>query len=356
MSTTTIQRPATQPTQARQVRPSIVDPQTSKPFTLDQELEPFGRWVDAPIWVPPKDASTSMAETMLHKTRLFSSRETRWAKVREEHGENFTQVREIELEKASIRLPQGKFFVEVTERKNFASITDPIPNCVLTRLEEFLAGPGKRRGVKVYYLKPLCVEFGDELILTSRKDLEKAIAQVTDEVDAEYGRLFVRHWPKRVALGAFNASLAIPREIVRLAIQRRQRAIDKYQAKLEFERRKTALRVLRTHRKLHRGGATFDEILALTNPLERSDVIEQYSFEKQLSDAKRNQLIQMAAGTVPWFVALSVSISYIASLSIFAPPVMVADPAFVAEMPGSNGVLLKIGHFDEVAGVTHVEI
>ncbi|WP_186775666.1 hypothetical protein [Rubripirellula tenax] len=30
--------------------------------------------------------------------------------------------------------------------------------------------------------------------------------------------------------------------------------------------------------------------------------------------------------------------------------------AFVAEMPGSDGVVLKIGHFDEVAGVTRVEI
>ena len=29
---------------------------------------------------------------------------------------------------------------------------------------------------------------------------------------------------------------------------------------------------------------------------------------------------------------------------------------FVAEMPGSRGVVLKIGHFDEVAGITHVEI
>ena len=35
---------------------------------------------------------------------------------------------------------------------------------------------------------------------------------------------------------------------------------------------------------------------------------------------------------------------------------MVVDPVFVADMPGRPGVLLKIGHFDEVAGVTHVEI
>lgn len=37
-------------------------------------------------------------------------------------------------------------------------------------------------------------------------------------------------------------------------------------------------------------------------------------------------------------------------------PIFVCDPAFVAEMPGSRGVLLKIGHFDQVGGVTHVEL
>ncbi len=45
------------------------------------------------------------------------------------------------------------------------------------------------------------------------------------------------------------------------------------------------------------------------------------------------------------------------SLSVTAASsVMVCDPAFVAEMPGSPGVLLTIGHFDEVGGVTHIEI
>lgn len=34
---------------------------------------------------------------------------------------------------------------------------------------------------------------------------------------------------------------------------------------------------------------------------------------------------------------------------------MVADPACVAEVTVSPGVLLKIGHFDAVDGVTHVE-
>jgi hypothetical protein len=141
-------------------------------------------------------------------------------------------------------------------------------------------------------------------------------------------------------------------------VKRRQRAIDAYQARLEFKRRKLALSVAQTHRKLRTHGCTFDETLALTSPLKRTDVIEQYCIEQELSSAKRDQLLLIAAGTVPWFVALSLTISYASSVAIAVatPPVAVCDPAFVAEMPGSRGVVLKIGHFDEVDGVTHVEI
>jgi hypothetical protein len=66
----------------------------------------------------------------------------------------------------------------------------------------------------------------------------------------------------------------------------------------------------------------------------------------------------MAAGTLPWFVALTLTAQFISTvvMIVTAPPIVVCDPAFVAEMPGSRGVVLKIGHFDEVAGVTHVEI
>jgi hypothetical protein len=46
----------------------------------------------------------------------------------------------------------------------------------------------------------------------------------------------------------------------------------------------------------------------------------------------------------------------IAGLSWGEQPIVVRDPSFVAEMPGSRGVVVKIGHFDEVDGVTHVEI
>ena len=49
--------------------------------------------------------------------------------------------------------------------------------------------------------------------------------------------------------------------------------------------------------------------------------------------------------------------SSLAAVSLTAAaPVAVCDPAFVAEMPNAPNVLLKIGHFAEVGGVTHVEI
>ncbi|TWU28236.1 hypothetical protein [Bythopirellula polymerisocia] len=116
--------------------------------------------------------------------------------------------------------------------------------------------------------------------------------------------------------------------------------------------------VARTHRKYRTDGCSFDEILELTSPLERTDVIEQYCIEHELSRAKRAQLLSIAAGTVPWFVALSLTASYVSTLVwvVSTPPIVVCDPVFVAEMPGSDGVVLKIGHFDEVGGVTHVEI
>src|SRR3954466_13144066 len=132
---TTIQRPATQlrathPRAARRVSPSVVDPATAEPFTLEQELQPFGAWASDPIWVPPKDASKTLAETMYKESRPFTSKEKRWASVVNKHRTDFTQVRELDLFQASIRLPQGKFFFTVTEQKDFYKITDPIPKCV----------------------------------------------------------------------------------------------------------------------------------------------------------------------------------------------------------------------------------
>ena len=339
------------------VTPSKVDPMTAAPFTLDQELEAFGTWVDEPIWVPPKDSSVSLAESMHGSAGLFASKEQRWDAVVDEHRSAFTQVREIDLAKASIRLPQGKFFVSVTEQENFDTITDEIPNCVQTRLEEFLAGPGRQKGVKVYYLKPLCVEVGDDLILTSRDDLFAAITQIQDEVFSEYRRLWLERLPRQMIYGATNVALAMPRRVVNYFVQRRQKAIDDYQKSLEFKRRKAAMRAAKTHRKYRTDGCTFNEMLKLAGQLDREDVVEQYAEENELSRSKRRQLLRIAAGSIPWFVTLSVGASYLASLSFSTvPPLIILDPAFVAEMPGSNGTLLKIGHFDEVGGVTHVEL
>jgi hypothetical protein len=352
------QRQAAQRRAARRVTPSIIDPATAEPFTLDQELEPFGAWTGDPIWVPPKDASRAMAETMLRHSRPFASRESRWNSVVKHHRADFTQVREIDLFRASIRLPKGKFYVTVTEQEDFDKITDPIPRCVQTRLDEFLAGPGQKRGVKAYYLKPLCVELGNELILTTRDDLSTAVAKVQAEAFAEYRRLALRRRPLQALTAAANFGLAVPRAVVNHVVKRRQRAVDAYQARLEFKRRQLALEVARTHRKLRTDGCTFDETLALTTPLDRTDVIEQFCIENDVSQARREQLLLIAAGTIPWFVALSLTISYVSTLVVVAstPPVVVCDPVFVAEMPGSHGVVLKIGHFDVVDGVTHVEI
>ena len=355
-----VKRPSTRRSPTERVTPSRVSPPTSKPFTLDQELEPFGRWVGDSIWVPPKDSSKEMAETMLRKCAATTSKEKRWSTVVDTHRKEFSQVREIDLVKASIRLPKGKFFVSVTEQKDFDKITDTIPACVQTRLDEFLAGPGRRNGVKVYYLKPLCVEVGDDLILTTRDDMMAAVTKIQDEVFSDYRRRYLPRRSMEFLQGAYNATTAIPRSMVKYFVGRRQRAIDAYHAKLEFERRKTAMRAVDAHRECRTHGCSFDEMLDLTNPLDRVDVVQQYCIEEEISPAKRDQLVRMAAGSIPWFVALSMGISYLSTLSTLtltlAPPIMVCDPAFVAEMPGSDGVVLKIGHFDEVGGVTHVEI
>ncbi|TWT37492.1 hypothetical protein KOR34_24440 [Posidoniimonas corsicana] len=355
----TIQRPQTTPAPTARVRPSIVAPGQGKPFTLDQELEPFGAWVGDPIWAPPKDSSPAMAESMLKHTRPFTPRDQRWQTVIEQHRDEFTQVREIDLCRASIRLPKGRFFMMVTEREDFDKITDVIPACVQTRLEEFLAGPGRRPGVKVYYLKPLCVESGDQLILTTRKDLMAAIDRVQKEVFKEYSEMAPAVRTLQAATAALNLALTPPRAVLKFFSDRRQKAIDAYQARLEFKRRKVALGAARTHRKCRTDGCSFDEMLALTNPLQRAAVVARYCADEELSRAQRKQLIQQAAGeTAPWFMSMFFSGSYLYTLTMIAmtPPFLVCDPAFVAEMPDAPGELLKIGHFDEVDGVTHVEI
>jgi hypothetical protein len=241
----TIERPSMELAREPRVRPSIVDPATAAPFTLEQELEPFGAWAGSPIWVPPKDASRELAETMLRSTRPFASRGDRWAAVLRKHRNEFTQVRELELFEASIRLPKGKFYVTITEREDFDKITDEIPRCVQTRLDEFMEGPGKKPGVKVYYLKPLCVEIGDSLSFTTHDDLMAAIAKVHEEVFATYRRLALYRRPWQAMVGALNIGLAAPRAFMKHVVARRRKAIEAYHARLEFERRKLALEVAR---------------------------------------------------------------------------------------------------------------
>lgn len=359
--TTATRRPVTLAPTIRPITPSRVNPATASPFSLEQELEPFGTWTQEPIWVPPKDSTTEFAKSMLNRHGLLSSKCRCWSDIVDEHRRSFQQVREIDLCKASIRLPKGKLFVSVTEQDRFDEITDTIPNCVRTRLEEFLEGPGRQKGVKVYYLKPLCVEVGDDLIFTTRESISEAISMVQNDVFAAYRRLYLSHRPMRSLVSAIDFGLSLPRRIVVDYKQRKQKALEDYQARLEFKRRKTALRACNVHRRLRTDGCTFDEMLALTNPLERDDVIEQFGIEHQLTQAQRDRLAWAAAQSIPWFVAFSMGISWGTSIAstialMTVPPLMVCDPAFVAEMPGSRGVVLKIGHFDEVRGVTHIEI
>jgi len=359
--TTVAKRSLTSAATATCVKPSKVQTDSAALFSPSQELEPFANWVGESIWVPPRDSGTEFAKTMLDQHGLLTSKDECWSSVLGEHIESFQHVREIDLYKASIRLPKGKLFVSVTEQDHFDEITDVIPKCVQTRLNEFMEGQGKQKGVKVYYLKPLCVERGDELFFTTRESVMSAISLVQNETFSAYRRMYLQHRPVRSLLSALDVGLKMPRKIIQDYRQRNQRAVDAYQAQLEFKRRKGALRASNLHRRMRTDGCTFDEMLALSNPLDRNDVIEQFGIERKLSQAQRERLKMAAIQSVPWFVALSIGISYATSLAASVavttlPPLMVCDPAFVAELPGSRGVLLKIGHFDEVGGVTHIEI
>lgn len=355
----TIDRPQT--VTARPARRVAAERVPGTPFTLAQELEPFAHWTGNPLWVPPKRSATKLARTMLTAGFLPGSRERRWAAVLAAHRAEFTQVREIELVRASIRLPKGRLLVSVTERDRFDTITDDIPACVQTRLDEFLAGPGRREGVKVWYLKPLCIEDGTRLVFTSRESVRKAMQKIQDEVFAEYRRLFMADLPRRLCDGLVAALLAVPRAVAAYAVERKKRALDAYHAKLEFERRKLALKAATLHRDTFGSSCTFDEMLSLTSTLDQADVARQYAVENDLSARECERLVQLAEGTLPWFVTFSLATAFILELSASfvvtsTPAVAVCDPAFVAELPENPGVLLKIGHFDEIDGVTHVEI
>ncbi len=327
---------------------------TGQPHSPDQEMTTFGRWTSDPIWVPPNDA-TQMAKSMLERFGPFASKSKCWEAIVKAHRSEFTQVREIELPRASIRLPKGRLYVTITERADFDKIEEEIPACVQTRLDEFLAGPGKKRGVKVYYLKPLCVEDGNQLIFTTTEQVNRAIAVVQEETFAKYRSGYMGHRAKRIATSMVNAGLAIPRMLIQSEVKKKRREIEAYHQKLEFERRKRALAATQAHRELRTTGCTFDEMLQIMDPPERKDVIDHYVAENEKSGFDREMFLIASAATLPWFISMAMTIHNIVTLSTFAS-LAVCDPAFVAEVPGCDGELLKIGHFDEVDGVTHVEI
>jgi hypothetical protein len=334
-----------------------------QPHTPSQDLELFGRWVEKPIWVPPKDNSDELAKSMLNRFGPFASKEDCWKHVTRKHRDKFTQVRAIELPKASIRLPQGTLYVTVTEQDRFHEIEEEIPRCVQTRLDEFLAGPGQKRGVKVSYLKPLCVETGSDLIFTTQEELDEAIATIQAEVFASYKKQFPAHLMRQVVVNALDAALLIPRSLLSSFLERKKREVETRQGQLEFERRKRAHKAMRQLNRRTRKKCSFNEVLSLTDSPEREDVINQMIREKEvdralaMANVERNMYLLASASALPWFAAMSLAAYKIAVASVTtAVTVSVCDPAFVAEMPGARGRLLKIGHFDEVDGVMHVEI
>ncbi len=341
------------------VRPSAV---SGEWFSLDQELTVFGHWSGSPIWVPPRNASPELAQSMLEHSSPRDSFEKRWRELAQRCRKQFTQVREMDVAQDSIRLPKGRLYVTVTDKKDFDTITDKVPACVQTRLEEFLNGPGQRAGVQVYYLKPLCVEADEQLIFTTAQELHAAIAEIQSQVNRHYKRKMVPHYLQKVVTGVTDGCLALPRRALKHWWEAQQRAIDVYQSKLEYERRKMVMEALEERRKCRTDDCSFNEFLAVTREVPREEVILRFAAEQALTARQRKELL-MTAGQIslPWFISLSCSLSLAASLAakltvLVAPPVMVCDPVFVAELPEARGQLLKIGHFDEIGGVMHVEI
>ena len=328
-----------------------------QPHTPEQELQHFGDWVGDPIWVPPKDNSEELAKSMLNRFGPSATEEECWKGVTREHRSKFTQVRRFELPRASIRLPKGQLYVTVTEQKNFDKIEEDIPQSVQTRLDEFLAGPGEKRGVKVYYLKPLCIEVNNELVFTTEEELNKAISDIQSEVFAMYRRMYPWHLARKIGIGLFDASLAVPRTMMKLLLNQKKREIDMVHAKAEFERRKRAMKALKYRKNYRMDRCSFDEVLSLTTSPDRTDVINHYVEENSFSELDRKLFLMASSIALPWFAAMSLAAYQMAMVTVTSTAsVAMVDPVFVAEMPREKGKLLKIGHFDEVDGVMHVEI
>ena len=328
-----------------------------QPHTPEQELQHFGDWVGDPIWVPPKDNSGELAKSMLNRFGPFASEEECWNATIREHRSKFTQVRKFELPRASIRLPKGQLYVTVTEQKNFDKSEEDMPQSVQTRLDEFLAGPGSKRGVKVYYLKPLCVEVGSDLIFTTDEELEQAISEIQQEVFSLYRKKYLLHRTRKLGVGCLDAMLGIPRSLVKIVLDRKKREIDSVHAKAEFERRKRAMKAVRYRKNYRSDRCTFDDVLSLTTSPDRQDVINHYCEENSFTELDRQLFMMASSVAIPWFAAMSLAAWQLAMVTVTTTTtVAVCDPVFVAEMPRERGKLLKIGHFDEVDGVMHVEI
>ena len=354
--------PVPPPNRAPQSNPRIQSAEAfggwSQAHTPNQELKHFGDWVGDSIWVPPKDTSHELSKSILNRFGPFASKETSWKAVVKQHRSEFTQVRQFELPQASIRLPKGRLFVAITERKDFDSIEEKIPACVQTRLDEFLDGLGKKRGVKVYYLKPLCVESGNELIFTTAQEIDDSIKQVQDDVFREYRRRLPLHLLRRVSVELVDAALAVPRTFLKLILKRKKREIESFHSRLEFERRRRAMEAVRMYNRCRADKCTFDEVENLTSTPDREEVIEHYVQKNELSRIDREMFKIASSTSLPWFATLSLATYKLAAIALTSArtSVSLCDPVFVAEMPGARGKLLKIGHFDEVDGVMHVEI
>jgi len=149
-----------------------------------------------------------------------------------------------------------------------------------------------------------------------------------------------------------------PKSFLKFVFKRKKQEIEAFHSKLEFERRRRALEASRIHNQYRTDkNCSFDDFENLTTCPRREEVIEHYVRENELSRVDREMFKMVSTVSLPWFATLSLATYKLALVSLTESiSVSLCDPVFVVEMPRAKGKLLKIGHFDEVNGVTHVEI
>ena len=200
------------------------------------------------------------------------------------------------------------------------------------------------------------------MIFTTAPELQSAIEGIQSQVLRQYRRLFVPHYLSKFGCAVIDGCTALPRRLLKYFWEKKKLAVDVYQRKLEYERRKSVMEALQARRQCRSDDCSFDELLSITSEINRQDVVRKMALERQLNAQQyKDLIISSSEVALPWFITLSCTVSAMASLAakisiLLAPPVLVCDPVFVAEMPESRGQLLKIGHFDEIRGVMHVEI